>query len=406
MRIIILHTLAFERVNYDKYIDHNSHEVTYVGTSEAVLNIPHNVKHHRYIIKNENDKFPETKLFMEKNNPFDLVIAICEIDLISAAQLREYFNIPGFTPDKVALYIDKIKMKNAISKAGLRAPQYMSCADLNNMPWLGKTVLKPIDGTSSQNVQIFPSLQDAVAYVKNEINKNNDFNLQKYEFEEYIKGPHFHFDGVMHEGEPYKVIMSCYADTCLNYFKNGAPFASIQLPDDKEAIEWAIACVKAVDIKNGTFHLEAIKSKDGFVFMEIAARAAGAGIAEAFHKATAINLFEHTLYADIKNAKDDFPFNEKITWELPASVSLYYGVFMFPAHHLSSEYCEIQGADVFEHHPNIERLSLLPKGKKISKKPTCLHSELPMSGIMKGSSSEELVMFTKKLFETIKIYPV
>ncbi len=55
---------------------------------------------------------------------FSELIAFSEYDLIVAAQLRDYFNIPGDHLEKVLLWRDKNLMKEQLSKFGIRVPKW------------------------------------------------------------------------------------------------------------------------------------------------------------------------------------------------------------------------------------------------------------------------------------------
>ncbi|HEY1534539.1 MAG TPA: hypothetical protein VGF76_10985, partial [Polyangiaceae bacterium] len=44
MRILILHRVPFAYIKYDRVIDHVEHDVVYVGTREALANVPEGLR--------------------------------------------------------------------------------------------------------------------------------------------------------------------------------------------------------------------------------------------------------------------------------------------------------------------------------------------------------------------------
>src|SRR5262249_5503855 len=102
---------------------------------------------------------------------FDLVTSSSEFDLLDAARLREMLDVPGPRYEDALRVRDKVRMKQAVQRAGLRVPLHMLASRVfesgqRELPWKGRTVLKPIDGAASENVQEYPTAASASAALR------------------------------------------------------------------------------------------------------------------------------------------------------------------------------------------------------------------------------------------------
>ncbi|PFS04240.1 carboxylate--amine ligase, partial [Bacillus cereus] len=63
-------------------------------------------------------------MLLNEKQPFKQVIAIDELDLIRAAQLRELFGIDGQSIENTVPYRDKLIMKKYILEEGIPVPEF------------------------------------------------------------------------------------------------------------------------------------------------------------------------------------------------------------------------------------------------------------------------------------------
>ncbi|KAB8028517.1 ATP-grasp domain-containing protein [Fluviispira multicolorata] len=232
---------------------------------------------------------------------FDELIAFSEYDLIIAAQLRDFFLIPGDNLDKVLLWRDKNLMKERLSRFSIRVPKWKIPNDLNDIiefliSCKNGIVLKPLREAASIGVficfteldvqNIYPTIQS---------------QLFEYEVEEYISAPIGHIDGFVQDGELKFAKVSQYIGTCLS-FQKGHPLASYTLENTKKSeklIDFAKLCLKHLNASNNVFHLE-IFIADEPIFLEVGMRIGGGEIPWIMRDVFKINLFDIWMQLIIK----------------------------------------------------------------------------------------------------------
>jgi hypothetical protein len=396
MRILILHQNRYYKVKYDAAIDHGVHEVHYAGTGEYLAQIPANLRCNTCLVDPERPSKEQLREWVKAHGPFDRIITRQENLLMTAAELREEFAIPGMRPDEMILFRDKVQMKDAILRAGLRAPRYCKVErDLRGFPWSGKTILKPRDGAGSQGIRLFSSAQEALGHLRETSASQPDHAyFSNYELEEFLEGPIWHVDGYLFDGNPV-VLQTCkYIGTCLDY-EFGSPLGSIQF-DNPPLAEWAIRCLRALKAQNLTFHLEAIITSEGPAFLEVAGRAGGGDIVETFERATGIHLHVLDMASDVSG---------KVAGQhLPAKQSgKKYGFFIVPGHQLKGAPCRVLGADVLLQAPIVEDYRMLAENVSTPKKATYQPHDVPLSGIVSSPDSWRLEKWMRQLFASLRV---
>lgn len=402
MRVLILHRVPYHKIGYDRGIDHNRHDVTYIGTEDALKNIPEHLRCEK-LARPGKDKTSVEVLgvlsALGQQVSFDRVLSLSEYELLDAAEVRAALKIKGPTCENVLLVRDKLRMKKAVARAGVTVPRNISCLDLAECDWTGKTVLKPVAGASSENVFVYSSREEAIRAVWGKKVPIPKFDPAAYELEEFIEGPILHIDGLMRSGKLIVGLASKYIGTCLDFAK-GEPLASIQLdagPDHEALLDWATRCLRAVKIRTGSFHLEAILSDKGPVFLEVGARVGGADVVDTFELATGV----HLPLAELKLilGRDRGSMASLFTDER-------FGWFVFPGHHYSFSQIYTTGTEVFREHPQIVRWNELTPDKPLPRKITYQAIEVPIAGVIRGPSAAKLEEFIQKLFSEIKVQEV
>lgn len=320
MKIVILHRIPFEKMRYDQILDHHAHEVIYfclsapqaplpAGATVVVLGQPHFdaaflIEHHVRHLAGA-----------------DRLIARSEYDLMGAARLRDHFAIPGDTPGHILPLRNKWVMRYRCKQRGIRQPAFWHpLAFLQLPPQPGKFLLKPREEASSNGI-----ITGDDAAIREAILQLDD--TEKMMVETFIDGTVYHFDGWLAKGNPIAFVSSYYLRDCLR-FSGGSPLGSVQTPTEPEHRALVTRTLAALGYRDGSFHFEAIRDTRGrFWFLETAARVGGAGVAETFHLRTGLNLY----HADLRYQIFGTP---------PATVEainpLFYGWFVYPAHHLDA----------------------------------------------------------------------
>lgn len=411
MKLLVLHRVPYAKIDYHRGIDHAAHDVTYIGTAKALANIPRELRCVRVERPGIDAVSSEVigwarSLAGPAAQPFDRVISMSEYELLDAARVREALGVPGPHLDDVRKVRDKLLMKRLVVAAGLHAPQALPLEDVLQavLPWSGKTVLKPIDGASSEDVVVFSSaaaLASALRSRQTGVRRiDEQQQLAGFEVEEFVSGPILHFDGLVWNGEVRLMVGSRYVGTCLDYAR-GQPMGSVQFDADAVQQAWVQQAVRAVGIEQGAFHLEAIEDDSGvtprLVFLEIANRVGGADVVDTFELATGIHMPSVELAMVTGLAPKVNPC---------AAGGLRFGWFVFPGHHLAAGGCRLEGHEAFRRHPGIHRWNELAAQADLPRSITYQAVEVPVSGVISAASHDEGAALLQRLFAEISVHSV
>ncbi|MBR8458986.1 ATP-grasp domain-containing protein [Burkholderia dolosa] len=408
MKILILHRVPYARIDYARGIDHTRHDVTYFGTKPIVDTLPSDLRHEAVVRPGERSAYDEARAWLEAQpRRFDRIISLSEYELLDAARLREWLGVDGPAVDAVQLVRDKIKMKRAVEARGLRVPHYLRLQAFLDAPgtarWDGPTVLKPHSGASSEDVVVFPSLADTLRAVAARTSgaarlDRGELGPDAYEVEEFVAGDVLHFDGLIVDGRLATVTASRYVGTCLG-FAQGRPLGSYHVPLTHELRSWTSRALDAVGIRNGSFHLEAIETPDGLVFLEVGNRVGGADVVATFELATGVHLPSEELRI--------------LTGEAPSHAlpdtqtrPAWHGWFVFPGHASGhADYRGIAGIDAFRRDPAVLRWAELAPGAPLQQRITYSAHEAPLTGIVACRDAAATASWLRALFDAARPVP-
>jgi biotin carboxylase len=227
----------------------------------------------------------ETLKYLDRimsETPFDFIIACSESQIQFAGLLRMRYGLTN-GPDVLlsANVTNKLSMRKRLADYVL-SPRFWNsgeflhaaCANSaeNSLP--AKVVVKPLYGSSSQDIQCL-TLPQALKYL---VNASSLFIV-----EEYIPlERELHCDGVVIDGNLSFFLLSRYARPWLG--GNIQSNASLHLPNSdrqyKASNELVKKVLKALGIQNGVFHIELFDYQDQLYFGEIGLRPGGGGIAD------------------------------------------------------------------------------------------------------------------------------
>ncbi|AWK41308.1 MULTISPECIES: ATP-grasp domain-containing protein [Photorhabdus] len=408
MNILILHRVRYVDVLYHQSIDHELHNVYYIGIEENLNEIPADLRCTKIVRPGVDAVHKEVLEQIENLDVcFDHVVSINEFELIEAALIREKLNIAGPKVADVEKVRNKIVMKHCVGAVNIRIPQYMSLSDFMNserlaIPPSSQVILKPLDGASSVDVVKFDSqkvLEQALIDRTTGIvalDKETPERIENFEVEEFVSGPVLHIDGMIRNGQIEMIVVSQYINTLLD-FANGYPAGSVQLETTEEMKTWALQILNAVEISLGAFHLEAIQTDTGPVFLEIAHRIGGARIAETLTLQTGIHpsILELGLLLD-----PDFKF------ELNYDTGYKYAWFIVPGHQLPGNYGLVSGHEFLYGKEEVVMLNQLTMQQPLVKAVTYKESEIPLAGLLKAKSAKELTDLIDRLFGQLQLISV
>jgi biotin carboxylase len=276
VKILIVNRSSSEFCRYGRVIDHREHAVAYVTVASHRPDVP---AASRYVEIVDERAAPAVIVAAARRGALalggvDRVLTMTEIDQITVAELRAEFGAAGPSVELVRGFRDKVVMKRRLAAQGLRTPRFRAVTSVEDVAAfaaeLGAPVIaKPRLGVASTGCVIVERADMASVRLAGLV-------LDDYEVEEFVHGPIWHVDGLLADGEPSFVRASRYIGTCYG-FAHGEPLASIveRRPLADALCAFACRCTLALGMREGVFHLEAICSAEGLVFMEVAARVGG-----------------------------------------------------------------------------------------------------------------------------------
>ncbi|MFJ5631819.1 acetyl-CoA carboxylase biotin carboxylase subunit family protein [Streptomyces goshikiensis] len=288
-----------ELTRYEEFIDHEAHRVSYIVDAlgaEGVLADPAKIAHLvRIDDVNDVDALRAAVVEVsEKVGPVDQLIALSEFTLEIAARVREDLALPGPDTAEVAVYRDKVRMKEILAAAGVRVPRFAACTDIEDGLAFARStgfpvILKPVDGAASIGVHRVDD-EAALAGLLASV------DLARYEIEEFVTGAIHHVDGFAGAGcEVGFQVASRYVNDCLS-FGSGEPLGSVVLQQSAlrdRVEEFTRECVRALGMSGTPFHLEIfVTPGDELVFLEIGGRVGGSEVPHLLNKLFGVNLFE------------------------------------------------------------------------------------------------------------------
>ncbi|MEU1123457.1 ATP-grasp domain-containing protein [Streptomyces sp. NPDC005899] len=405
MKILVLHRVPYFKIEYHRGISHDEHEVTYLGTEQALAGLPPGLRCERVSRPGTRPVFEEAREWLaDRPRDFDRIISVSEYELLDCALLREHLGVPGAMPAQVVLARDKVLMKRAVADAGLRVPRFLPLARFLALdgpaPWRGRTVLKPARGASSEDVLVFDTPASAAAAVREGrtgiARLDAGEGREDHQVEEFVSGPIQHFDGLVQGGEVLVLSAGEYVNTCLQYAQ-GHPLGSFQIGCSDETRTWVSRVLAAVRIEDGSFHLEAIVHEGELVFLEVGNRVGGADVVATVELATGVHLPSYELRVLL---------GEPVAGMLPRPPAdrRRYGWFVYPGHHLAGqEYGGLDGAALFRDTPPVVAWNELPRGTPLPDHITYQTGETVLTGIVAGDTSQAGRDWLTGLFDSLSV---
>ncbi|HEX4833377.1 MAG TPA: ATP-grasp domain-containing protein [Trebonia sp.] len=281
--IIVIHRWTDNYADYAAYVDHGTHHVSYITTRRASGGLPDGAAAVRIVDSTEDGAQVRAAVsaVIGEFGPPDRIIALQEIDLDMAAELREELGVAGERLTELAPFRDKLAMAEKLAAAGVPVPATRSAPDqaavrdfaaVHGWPVL----IKPVRGTASAGVTIFRSAEELAAY---KFRPDVPMLVQPYLTHEIL-----HVDGVITEDGLGAWQASRYLNTCFD-FTEGVPLGSADLDDPKLTIpvgEFTAQALRALTTEPRVFHLELFLSGSPgapeLTVLEVAERPGGADI--------------------------------------------------------------------------------------------------------------------------------
>ncbi|MCQ4081084.1 ATP-grasp domain-containing protein [Streptomyces sp. RB6PN25] len=304
--VIVIHRWTDRYADYAAYIDHTAHRVSYITTDTAAALLPQeHTAGIRLVPSTQDAKAVRQAVddLVEQSGPPTRIIALQELDLDLAADLRGDFGLPGLSTEDLAPLRDKLLMARRLEAAGVPAPATADAPDhaaveafagRNGWPVL----VKPRYGTASSGITRLDSRQELAAYA---------FPQDTLLVQPWVPDGVLHVDGIVTEAGLGAWRASRYLNTCLD-FTAGAALGSVEI-DDEETLarigEITDATTRALFTQASVFHLELFASDQGdLTVLEIAARPGGAEVPFIWREVHGIDLMA-TAFAHQMGLPDD-----------------------------------------------------------------------------------------------------
>ncbi len=240
------------------------------------------------------------------SHTIDRVVCLWEPGVVLAARIREALGIPGMGVEQADLFRNKDRMKQAVTKAGIRTARHASATSIKGVREAAEAIgfpiiVKPIAGAGSMDTiraSSMAELDSMLARVK---------SYDEVNVEEFIEGEEYTYDTICIDG---RIV---YENVC--YYRPNPLVArstewispqtialrDLTSPTIKRGIALGHDVLRALDFKTGFTHMEWFFTPGReAVFGEIAARPPGAHTVDLMNYVGDIDLFLGYAEADLK----------------------------------------------------------------------------------------------------------
>lgn len=217
-----------------------------------------------------------------RGQSLDKIECLWEPGIMLAAELRQYFGVPGLDTGAAKLFRDKEAMKVALDAAAIRTPKHVATNSVAGC-WeaveeIGfPVILKPIAGAGSADTYRVNNKDDLRSVLP------RLRHVETVSVEEFVDGEEFTFDTITINGEIAYYNIAWYRPRPLVARSNEwispqvIALRDVDQPDLAGGVQMGFDVIKALGFDTGFTHMEWYRKADGeVVFGEIGARPPGA----------------------------------------------------------------------------------------------------------------------------------
>ncbi|MGO8969821.1 MAG: ATP-grasp domain-containing protein [Myxococcaceae bacterium] len=241
--------------------------------------------------------------YLARSRVFDLVVALDDYDVETAAALREHLRLPGMGDTTARYFRDKLAMRTRARAAGISVPPFVRVLNYDELrdfmanippPWM----LKPRSEASASGIVKVESTEQLWRTLDVLGDRQSYFLLEKY-----LPGDVYHVDSIVQE----RAVLFAEVHRCgtppFDVARGGGIYTSHTV-ERGSPVDLGLRALNArvlgeLGMVRGVSHVEFIRSPDGTLYMlETSARVGGAHTADMVEAATGLNLWEE--WADLE----------------------------------------------------------------------------------------------------------
>jgi biotin carboxylase len=225
---------------------------------------------------------PGALVEIAKLHRVDGIYPAAELAVEAVAVAAERLGLPGVRPEGATRVRNKLRMREALDRAGLPNPAYRGVRTIDEAEAAAREIglpliVKPADANSSRGVLRIDRIEDLPRAVDNARVRSRSKTVL---LEAYMDGPEFCVDGLVYRGQFRLGGITGKEVSPLPYrFDKGIYMPPLLGPAACASIETCTAgAVRAIGFDLGVIHAEIILTGDGPRVVEIAGRPGGGRI--------------------------------------------------------------------------------------------------------------------------------
>jgi hypothetical protein len=244
------------------------------------------------------------------------LVASDELNILTAAFLREKYNLPGTSYLTSLNYRDKLIQKKVVHKGGIQTPKFIGL-DKKCIKADGNITYKELVITLKSPFIIKPTEMFGTIGVE-KINSYQQFhnylskfsNFSNFIAEEFIEGQLYHCDFIIKDNQYIFSEVSEYLHNGLSFvsgYNHGSLLLTSTHPLRLPIIKFCERANSILGLKSGCGHFEVFVTKQQeLIFLEAAARPAGSIVPVVFTKTFKKNYMNAAFLAEVEENPGNF----------------------------------------------------------------------------------------------------
>ncbi|WP_073154092.1 ATP-grasp domain-containing protein [Seinonella peptonophila] len=300
MSILILNRTPISMTPYAKYLKQLSEPLLLLTNDE--FEHEYSADDYSYIESfqnyDNNGQIYARAIEIYQQIPFRSILAIAEVDILRAAELRNYLGLPGQSLQSATAFRDKVVMKQLAKQHRILVPPFSRITRPAELLQFIRTygypvVMKPAIGVGSKDTYAIFNDRELETLLMQGLPAN-------YMVESFVNGDLYHVDGVVADGKLVFCCASKYLHQPLQYSRMG--YLGSYLLDQQNPLYQRLLTQTAHLLAsfptptNTTFHAEWFYTPDDQIILcEIASRTGGGKIIEMIEAAYHIQMVQAFL---------------------------------------------------------------------------------------------------------------